>query len=136
MLSEKVFRRTEAIRTQFPKSSPTDFGARAIKTKDRTFRMLPLGPRDWRANAHPIARSRDFAERNPDLRHAERSGIHAEKYDTLSAVPKSPQVFCVSRPGVAKWVIGMGDGRAELQALHLGRQLAGGGDELFADVRR
>jgi hypothetical protein len=136
MFLEKLFRRTEPIRTQFPKPSPTDFGARAIKTKDRTFGMLLLGPRYQRTDAHPIPRSSNFAERNPDLRHAERSRIHAEKHDALPAVPKSPQVFLVSRPCVGEWVVGMRDGRAELQPLHLRRQFTGGGDELFDDVGR
>src|SRR5258708_1075980 len=136
MFSEKVFRRPKTIRAQLPKPSPTDFGARTIKTKDESFGMFPGWFRDRGADAHPVARGGDFTERNPDLRHAERTGIHAEKNDALPAQTEAKQILFVRRPSVGERVVSVRDRRTKTQALHPRREFAGGGDELFGGAQK
>lgn len=130
MLCEKFSRRPEPFGKESPQPPSADFGTFAVESLNRPLGMLALGLADGSFDSHPVAHGADFSERHASLRHAERAGIHTEKYDTFVAAAKFAEVCFMRSPGVVEWVINKGDRRFEVQMIHGVAELACGFDEL------
>ena len=113
MLCEKIFRRAEFFAEQTPQSFSAYLRARTIESLHGTFRVRISRLGNERKNFQPVARRRDFAERHACLRHAERSGIHAEKHDVLFFAAIFLEILLVRGAGIVQWVADMRDGRLE-----------------------
>jgi hypothetical protein len=94
--------------------------------------MFHRRPANFSANLHPIPHRRDFTEGNSDLRHAERSGVHAQKNHALAAAAKPAQIIFVRRPGVSERIVDVRDRRHEFQSFNLPGKFPRGGDQVFA----
>lgn len=135
MITKEHFRLSKTFCKQTPQSAATDFRPLAGKSSDRAFWMFVRGPVNARLYAKPVAHRRDLAERHACLRHAERTGIHAKKNHTLTAVPKFFQIRLVCCPGVVERVVNVGDRGREAKFFDLDAKFVSGFDKLLARHR-
>ena len=68
---------------------------------------------DFCFDPKPIAHGCNLTKRDAGLRHAERTGVHAEKQDALSGVRIAAQIHLVCGPGVIERVVNVHDRRRE-----------------------
>ncbi|MEY2466723.1 MAG: hypothetical protein QOD03_1244 [Verrucomicrobiota bacterium] len=77
--------------------------------------MFPRGFANGFINAQPVAHSGNFSKRHAGLRHAEGTGIHAEKQNALLPLAVTPQIFFVRGPRVVERIINVGNRRGETE---------------------
>lgn len=98
-----------------PKTGAAHLGSRAIETEDRAPRMLMVGGSHGSADPHPVAHHHHIAERHSGLPHPERAGVHADEHDLLSRAAEASQVELMGCLRIAKRIVNMGNGRAEIE---------------------
>jgi hypothetical protein len=77
----------------------------------------------------PIPHGRDFAERHPGLRHAERAGVHAKEQHAFRSRTELSHVGRIWAPRIVQGIIDMGDRSLESQLVGFPAQSPCGRDE-------
>ena len=131
VVGEKFFRCGEAFTEESPKAASADFAAGAGEAVDGALGVFAYGFADGGIDAEPIAGGDDFAEGHAGLRHAEGSGVHAEKYDALRCGAGEVEVLLMRRPCVVERVVHVGHGIGEGEGVAGRAQVTGGSDYFF-----
>ena len=117
-----------------PQAAAGNFRAGAGVAFDRTRGILLRRLADRGFDAEPVARGGDLAEGDAALHHAEGAGVHAQKNDALFARAVAAQILLVRRPGVVERVVDVADGRGEGERVDLGREAAGGVNQVLGGI--
>ena len=105
MVSEKRLRCSETLGEQTPQTASADFGPLAIESFHRTFGMFVLRLSDLLVDAHPIPHGSNLTKWHTRLRHAKRTGIHAEKQHPLAVGPETLEITGIGSPSILQWLI-------------------------------